>query len=565
MRRHLRLPTTGLRSLAPGLRLPATGLRSLATGLRLLTSGLWLLSATGCLKRETAVQRGNREQVLHRGIGYEVTELDPHLVTGVAEGNVLRALFEGLVAEDPVDLHPVPGVATRWDVSADGLVYTFHLRADARWSNGTTVTAQDFVASYRRILTPSLAADYANMLYILQGAEAFHKGSAPDFAQVGATAVDARTLRLTLEHPAPYFLSLITNPPWYPVPLATIEKHGPAYQRGNGWTRPGRIVTNGSFVLKKWVTNQVIIVEKFPGYWDAATVRLNAIHFYPLDSVDAEERAFRAGQLHLTEFAPVSKIDAYRRDSPQLLRLDPYLGTYFYRFNTRRPPLNDPRVRRALALAVDREAIVTKILRGGQRPALALTPPGTAGYTAAAGIPTDLPAARQLLKAAGFEGGKGLPAIDVLYNSSENHRVIAEVLQEMWRRDLGVEVRLTNQELKVTHAARRAGDFQIIRSDWVGDYLDPATFLDILRSDSGNNYTGWSNPNYDAALFAAARTVDPAARHALFQKAEALLLEAAPIIPLYHYTHVFLLQPAVKGWHPTLLDHHPYKHVWLEK
>ncbi len=550
---------------ASGFRPPSSVLRLLVSGLRVLASGLCLLSAAGCLKRETAVQRGNREQVLHRGIGNEVTELDPHLVTGVAEGNVLRALFEGLVAEDPVDLHPVPGVAERWDVSTDGLVYTFQLRADARWSNGATVTAQDFVAAYRRILTPTLAADYANMLYILQSAEAFHKGSAPDFAQVGAVAVDARTLRLTLEHPAPYFLSLITNPPWYPVPLATIEKHGSAYQRGNSWTRPGRIVTNGPFGLTKWTPNQVIVVEKFPGYWDAAIVRLKAIHFYPIDSVDAEERAFRAGQLHLTEFAPVSKIDAYRRDSPQLLRLDPYLGTYFYRFNTRRPPLNDVRVRRALALAVDRGAIATKILRGAQRPAFALTPPGTAGYTAAAGIPLDLIAARQLLKEAGFDGGKGLPAIDLLYNSSENHRVIAEALQEMWRRDLGVEVRLTNQELKVAHAARRAGDFQIIRSDWVGDYLDPATFLDILRSDSGNNYTGWANPNYDAALFAAARTTDSAARHALFQQAEALLLEAAPIIPLFHYTHIFLLQPSVKGWHPTLLDHHPYKHVWLEK
>jgi len=548
----------------PSLRRPSSVLRPLSSAVCLLASGLWLLFNTGCLKRETAVQRGNRTQVLHRGIGYEVTELDPHLVTGVAEGNVLRALFEGLVAEDPVDLHPVPGVAERWDVSADGLVYTFHLRSSARWSDGTPVTAHDFVASFRRILTPSLAADYANMLYILQGAEAFHKGGATDFSQVGAKAVDPHTLRLTLEHPAPYFLSLLINPPWYPVPLATISRHGTPYRRGNTWTRPAHIVTNGPFVLKKWQPNQVIVAEKFPGYWDAATVRLNAIHFYPIDSVEAEERAFRAGQLHLTEFAPVSKIDAYRRDAPHLLRRDPYLGTYFYRFNTRRPPLNDVRVRRALALAVDRQAIVARILRGDQRPAHALTPPGTAGYTAAAGIPTDLPAARQLLKEAGFEGGRGLPPIEVLYNSSENHRVVAEALQEMWRRDLGLEVRLINQELKVVHAARRAGDYQILRSDWIGDYLDPATFLDIFRTDSGNNYTGWSNREYDAALFAAARTPDPAARHALFQKAEALLLEAAPIIPLYHYTHVFLLQPSVQGWHPNLLDHHPYKHVRLE-
>ncbi len=544
---------------------PAARRRSWQRGVAVVAGAVLLLSLPGCLPRESAVRQGNRGQVLHRGIGYEVTELDPHLVTGTAEGNVLRALFEGLVTEDPIDLHPVPGVAARWEVAADGLTYTFHLRAEARWSNGEPVTAQDFVAAYRRILTPALAADYASMLYLLQGAEAYHKGGTKDFAQVGATALDPRTLRLTLEHPATYFLSLLTNPPWYPVPLATIARHGPAEQRGNGWTRPGRIVTNGPFMLKKWQPNQVIIVEKFPGYWDAAQVRLNAIHFYPLDSVDAEERAFRAGQLHLTEAVPVSKIDAYRHDAPALLRRDPYLGTYFYRFNTQRAPFTDVRLRRALALAVDREALVTKVLRGDQLPAHALTPPGTAGYTAVAGIPTNVAAARALLKAAGFEGGRGLPVIDLLYNSSENHRVVAEAVQEMWRRELGVEVQLTNQELKVTHAARRTGDYQILRSDWIGDYLDPATFLDIFRSDSGNNYTGWSNREYDAALFAAARTVDSAARLALFQRAEALLLEAAPIIPIYHYTHVFLIQPAVKGWHSNLLDHHPYQHVWLEE
>jgi oligopeptide transport system substrate-binding protein len=523
-----------------------------------------LLLAAGCLPRETRVEAGNRQQILHRGVGYEVNELDPHVVTGVAEGNILRALFEGLVTEDPVDLRPVPGVAERWEISADGLTYTFRLRGDARWSDGRPVTARDFTASFQRILTPSLAADYANMLYILRGAEAFHKGGGRDFTSVGAEAVDDRTLRLTLEHPAAYFLSLLTNPPWYPVPVETIARHGPVAQRGNPWTRPANIVTNGPFRLTEWRQNQVIAVDKFPGYWDAATVRLNGIRFYPLDSVDAEERAFRAGQLHVTEYAPISKIDSYRQNSPHLLRLDPYLATYFFRLNTRRPPLNDVRVRRALALAIDREAIVTRLLRGGQRPAHALTPPGTAGYTARARVPSDPAEARRLLAEAGFPGGRGLPPIDLLFNTSENHRAVAEAVQEMWRRELGLEIRLANQELKVTHAARRAGDYQILRGDWIGDYLDPATFLDIFRGDSGNNYTGWAQPEYDAALFAAARTADPAARAELLQRAESILLEGVPFIPVYHYTHVFLLHPAVKGWHSNLLDHHPYKHVWLE-
>ncbi len=523
-----------------------------------------VLALPGCGKRESNVERGTREQVLHRGIGYEVSELDPHLVVGLAEGEVLRALAEGLVGEDPVDLHPVPGVAERWAVSPDGLVYTFHLRANAKWSNGDPVTAGDFVASYRRILTPSLAADYANMLYILQGAEAFHKGTQKDFAQVGAKAVDDRTLRLTLEHPATYFVAMLPNPPWLPVHLPTVRKHGPEDRRGNAWTKPENIVTNGPFVLKQWRQNQVIVVEKSPHYWDAAKVRLNVVHFYPVESVDAEERMFRAGQLHLTETVPISKIEAYRRDSPHLIRSDPYLGSYFYRFNTRRAPFTDVRVRRALALGVDRQVIATKILKGGEQPAWAYTPPGTAGYTPEAKITTDFAAARQLLKEAGFEGGKGLPPVEILFNTSENHKLVAEAVQEMWRRELGVDARLVNQEQKVVLAARRAGDYHVLRSNWIGDYIDPSTFLDIFRTDSGNNYTGWGHPDYDAALFAAARTADPAARLALFQKAEAILLEQAPIIPIYWFTHTFLKQPSVKGWNSTLLDHHPYKHVWLE-
>lgn len=518
----------------------------------------------GCLNRETAVERGTREQVLHRGIGVEPVDLDPQLATAANDYHVISALFEGLVAADPVDLKPVPGVAERWEVSADGLHYTFHLRADARWSDGEPVTAQDFVASYRRILTAGLAADNASHFYVLQGAEAFHKGELTDFSRVGVAAPDARTLRLTLDHPTPHFLSLIQHWAWLPVPLSVIEKSGPPAQRGNPWARPGTLVGNGPFTLKEWRGGQKIVVVKSPTYWDAATVRLREIHLYPIESRDAEERAFRAGQLHLTEALPPGKIDTYRLDQPELLRIDPYLGTEFYRINVSRPFLNERRVRRALALAVDREALVEKVLRGGQLPARAFTPPGTAGYSSAAWIPTDVPQAQRLLAEAGYPGGVGAPVIDLVFNTSETHRLVAEAVQEMWRRDLGLDVRLVNQEFRSLLAARRAGDFQLLRSVWIGDYVDPATFLNLWRGDSGNNYTGWASTAYDQLTFQAARTAEPAARHALLARAEALLLDDAPFIPLYHYTHVFLIHPSVKGWHPTLLDHHPYKHVWLE-
>jgi len=530
----------------------------------------WLLAAiaalglAGCMPRETAVDRGNRDQVLHRGIGGDIGDLDPHLATTIAEVDITSALFEGLVAEDPVDLHPVPGVAERWEMSSDGLNYTFHLRADAKWSNGQPVTAQDFIASWRRVLTPSLAAENAGLLYVLQGAEAFHKNANSDFGQVGASAPDVRTLRLTLEHPTPHFLSLLTHPAWLPVPLATVATHGSAFTRGNPWTRPGRLVGNGPFALKTWEPNRVIVVEKSPTYWDAARVRLNAIHFHPTESIETEERSFRTGQLHITYVLPFGKVDTYRRTAPHFLRTDPYLNTYFIRLNTRHSPLNNERVRRALALAIDRDRIVKNLLKGGQLPAATITPPGLPGYTPPPGIFSDMAAARALLAEAGFPDGRGFPVLELLHNTSENHRLLAEVLQEMWRRELGLEIRLVNQEFRVLLSERRAGRYQILLSDWVGDYLDATTFLDLWRSDSGNNHTGWANAEYDALLFSAARNPDAIARAAQLQRAEALMLAAAPIIPLYFNTHVFLVQPSVRGWHPTLLDHHPYKHVWLE-
>lgn len=530
----------------------------------LLISGLWLLVNAGC-RPESAVQSGNKAQILHRGLGPDLADLDPALATGTSDYTVLSALFEGLVAEDPVDLHPVPGVAESWEVSGDGLTYTFHLRASARWSDGTPVTATDFLGSWRRVLTPSLGAENASLLYIVQGAQSFHQGRVTDFAQVGFAAPDARTVRITLEHPAAYFLSLLQHWVWWPVNLGALQKTGPLMQRGNPWARPGTFVGNGPFTLKEWQPGQRIVVGKSATYWDAAQVRLAGICFYPLEDVNAEERAFRAGQLHITEALPVAKIDAYRHDSPGLLRIDPYLGTYFYRINVTRPFLNAAKVRQALSLAVDRSALVEKVLRGGQQPATTFTPPGLADYAPPAGAGTDFTRARQLLADAGYPGGQGAPVIELLFNTSENHRVVAEAVQEMWRRELHLQVNLVNMENKSVLEARRTGAFQLLRSNWIADYADPVSFLSVWRGDSGNNYTGWSNPDYDGLLFQAARTPDPAARNALFQKAETLLLADAPLIPVYYYTHVFAIQPSVQGWHPTLLDHHPYKAVWLKE
>ncbi|MSU45673.1 MAG: peptide ABC transporter substrate-binding protein [Lacunisphaera sp.] len=525
-----------------------------------LCSGLLV----SCARRGTLADLGTRKQVLHRGLSADPSELDPHLITGLPEINVVSTLFEGLVAEDPVDLHPVPGVAESWDISPDGLTYTFHLRANARWSNGEPVTAQDFSNSIRRVLTHTLAADYATMLYVLVNAAAYHQGLLADFSQVGVATPDARTVRFTLAHPAQYFLSLLSHPAWFPVYLPVLENAGPSGQRGSKWTRPGRLVGNGPFVLTQWKPGEVIVVAKSPTYWDAATVRLHAIHFHPAADVESEERAFRAGQLHLTESLPVSKVDTYKREQPGVLKISPFLDTYFYRLNTTRPGLGDVKVRQALALAVDRGAIVEKITHGGQQPADSFTPPQVREYHPAEPLQEDFERARQLLAQAGHPGGRGLPPLEIMINSSGNHRAIAEAIQEMWRRELGLEVRVNNMEQATLLENRRTLDYQILRSDWAGDYLDATTFLKVFTSDSSNNHTGWKNAAYDRLLHEADRTTGLAARQALLQRAEAILLKEVPIIPIYFFTTVRAVHPAVHGWHPTLLDRHPYKYVWLE-
>jgi len=499
----------------------------------------------GCKKRETPVERGNRE------------------VTGLGDAKLIQALFDPLVSFEPGTLAPVPALAERWENSTDGLTYTFYLRADAKWSDGSTLTAQDCVDSWRRILTPTLAADYAYFLYLIQGAEAYHQGRTADFSTVGAVARDAQTLVVTLTHPAPYFLQALLNSCWRPVNVRAIAAIGDPYRRGTPWTRPGKLVSSGPFVLKEWTTQQRIVVDKSPTYYDRDRVRLNAVHFYPTDNTDAEERAYRSGQLHATWSLPLSKVLPAQRENNPALRIDRNLETYFFRLNVRKAPLTDARVRRALSLAVDRDAIAGKILPGGRAPAPTFVPPLLKGYVPPARQAYDLSAARQLLADAGHAGGAGLPPIEILYNNSEILRLVAEAIQQMWHRDLGIEVRLVNQEFKSVFASRRSGDFQVLLGSWTADYLDATTFLDLWRSDSGNNHTGWSDPAYDALSNRANTIADAPARAAVLAEAEALVLDAAPIVPIYFNTHVYFLHPAVKGWQPTPTGHSDFRYVWL--
>lgn len=523
-----------------------------------------LLILAGCARRETVAGRGIRERVLHLAVGNEPTDLDPHTVTGTGDAKIVHSLFEPLVSYDPQTLAPVPALAERWEISPDGLTYTFHLR-DAKWSNGEPITAQDCVDSWKRMLTPSLGAEYAYFLYLLRGAEAYYTGKTKDFAAVGAVARDARTLVVTLEHPAPYFLQMLLNSPWRPVNIRAIAANGDPARRGTPWTRPGKHVSSGPFVLKEWTINQHVIVVKSPTYWARDQVQLNAVHFYPIDNVDAQERAYRAGQLHATWDLPLAKVLPLQRENSPALRIDPLLETHFFRLNVRRAPFGDVRVRRALGLAIDREAIAGKVLPGGRRAAATFVPSFLSGYTPPApGQRFDPAAARKLLAEAGHAGGAGLPAIEILYHNSEILRLVAEAIQQMWQRELGVTVSLVSQEKKIVAAARRTGDYHASLGTWTADYLDATTFLDMWYTDSGNNQTGWSSPAYDALLKQANTQADPAARAATHAKAEALLLGDAAILPIYFNSHIYMLHPSVRGWQPTPMDHTDYRYVSLK-
>jgi oligopeptide transport system substrate-binding protein len=534
--------------------------------------GLLLLLASGCGKKDpasaaSAASAGTKPlQIWRVGNGAEPQDLDPHGTVGVSEHNIEMALFESLVSEDPKNLDPLPGVALSWDISADGLVYTFHLRPDAKWSNGESLTADDCVQTYRRILSPTLASEYAYLVYdYVAGAKEYYDGKLKDFSEVGFKALDPHTLRVTLKNPTPYLLKLIAHhPAWTPLPVKTIARFGPIDQKHSPWTRPGNLVGNGPFVLKEWTPNRKIVVVRNPFYWDAATVKLDAIEFYPIDDVSTEERMFRTGQLDLTYEMPSAKIDTYRKEYPESLRIDPYLGIYFYRCNVLRPPLNDKRVRQALALAFDRESIVKNVARGDQQPAYAVSYPGNSGYTPAARLTGGVAEARRLLAEAGYPGGKGLPPLELLYNTNENHRLIGEAIQAMWRTNLGVEVRLVNQEWRVYLDMQHTKDYMLARAGWIADYLDPNFFLQTWVTDSGNNDTNWSNPEYDRLYAAALAAKSDAERYAIYQKMDAILVDEVPIIPIYYYTRVHAVSPKVKGYYPTLLDTHPYKYIWLE-
>jgi oligopeptide transport system substrate-binding protein len=523
------------------------------------------LGLAGCAKRELPVDAGIRTQTLLFGSGAEPADLDPEVLYAFTDAQIAYALFEGLTKMDAKTNTAVPDGATGWDVSPDGLTYTFHLRKDARWSNGDPVTAGDYVYSFHRILSPAFAAQYSYMVWPIKNAEAFNAGKITDFAQVGAKALDPLTLQITLEHPTPYLPAIATHTTWLPVHRATVEQFGRMDEKGTKWTRPGNLVSNGAFTLVEWIPNSRIAVERNAQYWDNANTKLRRVEFYPFEKPDIEELNYQSGQLHSTYALPTAKIEAYRNHTPSDLAIDPVLSVFYLFLNCTRPPFDNLKLRQALTHALNREQLCRDVTKGVYPPAHCMTPPDCGGYTAQAGATDDFALARKLLAEAGYPGGVGLPPIEVQCYESEVPLRMTEAIQSMWLRELGVHITISQIEQKTLFANASNKDYTISFSSWIADFPDPLTFLGTMVTGNGNNWAGWSNKEFDRLIAQTDQEPDNAKRLALFQRAEAILVNDAPLIPLFFRPQVYARSPVVKGWTTTSLGFHEFNRIWLEK
>ena len=503
-----------------------------------------------------AAQPATAQMTFHRGATGDPESLDSHKTSTVVESDILLDLFEGLVTYD-AKAAIVPGVAETWAISPDGLTYTFKLRANAAWSNGDPVTAEDFVYSFRRLLNPATGAKYATILYTLKNGEKVNKGQAK-IEELGARAVDAKTLELRLENPAPYFIAQLAHQTGLPVHPASVEKHGKDYTRPENW------VSNGAFVLKSFVPNDKLVAVKNPKYRDAANTRLDQVIFYPLEDRAAALRRFQAGELHYYNDAPTDQIKFIRTNLKDQFHLAPYLGTYYFVVNTAKGALKDARVRQALSMVIDREFLAEQIWGGTMIPAYSFVPPGIASYGEPAQMKDkDLSPieredrAKALLKDAGYGPGQKPLALELRYNTSENHKNTSVALADMWK-SLNVEVKLVNSDLKSHYALlREKGDFDIARAGWIADYADAQNFLFLLQGDNkGLNYANYENAEFDALMKTAAGQQDAAARAATLKQAEAIVLRDQPLIPLMYYGSKNLVSTRLDGFSTNVLDRH---------
>ena len=511
-----------------------------------------MLAAAGCSliacgASESAVETGNREGILYIGNGSEVQSIDPHIASSTIDYNVLRALFEPLLIRDPYTLEYVPAAASGWEISADRKRIIFELRKDARWSNGDPVTAEDWVWSWRRAVHPDVGNQLAEVFFSIRNAEAIQRGEA-DVETLGVTALDTHTLQVDLYYPDPFILTKLSYYYAAPVHRPTIERFGRMTDRYSGWTRPDNFVGNGPFDLDEWKMQRYMSVSRNPRYWDAGRIALNGIVFRPIESANVEERMFRSGQLHVTQDVPNNKAPAYRALPHSPLAGGPSMGTYYYLLNREVSPLQDIRVRRALALAIDRETLVSTVLQDTMIASHSYVPKFMPGYETRSTLAFDPQEAQRLLAAAGYPQGRGFPELALDYNTSENHRTVAVAVQQMWKKHLNIDVELANQEWKVYLDKLTGHDFQIARMAWIGD-TDPGSLLDRMITGGQSNLARYSNPEFDALIREAIPAEPDRERlYDLYEEAEAVLLDDVPLIPIYNYKSKYLIQPSVEGY-----------------
>jgi oligopeptide transport system substrate-binding protein len=503
--------------------------------------------------------------VLHRGNGPEHETLDVHRSSGMPDAYIQMDLYEGLLTPGP-DASPQPGVAESWTISEDDLVYTFVLREDAKWSDGTPVTAEDFVYAWRRLVDPATAADYARFLWPVVNAEAITKGEMPP-ETLGVRAVDPRTLEVTLRAPTPYFLAAQMHPSTYPISKAAHERHGPDH------VRPGNLVSNGAYMLAEHVPQSYVKLVKNPHFHAAGEVAVDTMYFHVTEDIDAEFKRFRAGELDTTYEMPPQQIPWVEKNMPDAFRNAPYFGTYVYVFNLNNEPWkSSPDLRKALSMAIDRDLLIAKITQGGELPAYGWIPQGTNRYESqtldyAALTQDERDAlARELVARAGYGPDNPL-RVEYLSNTSERHRNIAIAIATMWKQKLGVEVDLRTEEWKVFLDTRDRNAYRdLARFGWIGDYNDANSFLDLFRSDIGvQNPADFADPRYDALLRAAGVEDDLDRRAELMQEAERLLLEAHAIIPIYFFTRPHLVAPHVEGWVGNIMNYHLTRYVSVRR
>lgn len=499
------------------------------------------------------------EVIYNRGSAAEPETVDPHKTSTVYEAHVLRDLFEGLVMQD-AKAELIPGVAESWTVSDDGKTYTFKLRENATWSDGSPVTAEDFVYSFRRLEDPATGAEYASMLYPIANAEEVNSGKAKP-EDLGVKAVDARTLEVTLKAPTPYFLEMLTHQAAYPVNKAAIDS------MGADWIKPGKLVSNGAFTLAEWVPNDHIKMVKNPKFHDAANVKIDVVNFIPTEDRSSAMKRFEAGELDSYDDLPTEQLTDLKAKFGDQIRVAPYLGTYYYAIKTDKAPWDNVELRNAVSMAIDRDFLAEKVWNNSMFPGYSMVPPGIQGYTSAAATFADKSQihredeAKKILEKLGYGPDKPLK-MEIRYNTSENHKNTAVAIQEQLK-PLGIEISLLNTDTKTHYAhLEQKGDYDVARAGWIADYQDPETFLGISVKASGNNYSSYNSPKFEEAMAkAAAAGGNPEERFKLLGEAERILVDEVGNIPLLHYSFHNIVSPKLVGFEDNVMDVHPSRFI----